>query len=243
MPLFWNKMSKSVQQNGFELTLILQQNTSIGFWTPDIRFHDVSDLDFIVQTIRINSSNIVFWSRHTVATYLQPKFKFDQYPSDEQAIHIRYGSYAYSQSYLKMVFLQPAITLNTNYDNSTTYTSNPEWTYDNSTTYYETYVSGSGFLNIIYHIYMKRQGSGIVVRLILPITLLLFLGGLTFWAEYTNRVDSTITLLLAVSALYIVILGNIPLVGYLTAIDRYVFYVSSQYLLCIVPCLLLIFCP
>ncbi len=64
------------------------------------------------------------------------------------------------------------------------------------------------------------------MRLILPITLLLVLAGLTFWAQFENRVDSTVTLLLAVSALYIVILGNIPMLGYLTDVDKYVFVVS-----------------
>lgn len=158
---------------------------------------------------------------------MEPKFKFENYPSDNQIINLRYGSYAYSQQFLKVLFLAPAISLNQNYDNSSTFMDNPEWTFDNSSTTYTNYVSSSGFYNVIYHIYMERQGAGIVVRLILPITLLLFLGGLTFWAEYTSRVDSTVTLLLSVSALYIVILANIPMVGYLTSIDRYVFAVRT----------------
>jgi len=73
------------------------------------------------------------------------------------------------------------------------------------------------------------------VRLVLPITLLIFLAGLTFWAEYGGRVDSTITLLLSVSALYIVILANIPLLGYLTAIDTYIFW---MFLMLIFTCVL-----
>jgi hypothetical protein len=161
---------------------------------------------------------------------MQPTLEFSKYPDDEQTIHLRYGSYAYNQNYLKMVFLQPALSFNQNYDGSFTFMENPLWTYEPSDTSSSTYLSSSGFLNSIYHVAVSRQGSGIVVRLVLPITLLILLAGLTFWAEYGGRVDSTITLLLSVSALYIVILANIPLLGYLTAIDNYIFWVSFSYL-------------
>ena len=40
--------------------------------------------------------------------------------------------------------------------------------------------------------------------------------GLTFWANVDSRIDTTMTILLSVSALYVVILSNIPLLGYLT---------------------------
>jgi len=160
---------------------------------------------------------------------MQPTLEFSQYPNDEQTIHLRFGSYAYSQTYLKLSFFEPAVTFNQNYDGSETFTENPLWTYDSNS--YSTYLSSSGFLNAIYHLTVSRQGSGIVVRLVLPITLLILLAGLTFWAEYAGRVDSTITLLLSVSALYIVILANIPLLGYLTAIDTYIFWVCYNVLI------------
>ena len=157
---------------------------------------------------------------------MQPKLQFVTYPNDVQVIDLRYGSYAYNQDYLKMSFVDPAISYNTNYDNSYTFRTNPIWKDNNVSSTYGTYLSGSKFMNSIYRIHIQRKGKGVVIRLILPITLLCILGGLTFWADYGNRVDSTITLLLAVSALYIVILSNIPLLGYLTNLDKYVLYVS-----------------
>jgi hypothetical protein len=155
---------------------------------------------------------------------MQQKLQFGHYPTDSQTINIRYGSFAYAQQYLRMNYWGNALTFNTNYDGSYTFMSNPIWTYDADATDYTTYVSGSGFLNAIYHIGVTRKGSGIVVRLVLPITLLILLASLTFWVDdVPSRVDSTVTLLLSVSALYIVILSNIPLLGYLTDIDKYVF--------------------
>ena len=160
---------------------------------------------------------------------MQPKFQFDKYPMDQQIIHLRYGSYAYNQNLLKMVYIDKPISFNQNFDKTDTFTENPIWTYDNSSTNSETYVSSSGFLNAIHHLYVDRRGNGIVIRLILPIAMLIMLAGLTFWSDYESRVDSTVTLLLSVSALYIVILANIPLLGYLTAIDKYVFWVSTNF--------------
>ncbi len=72
------------------------------------------------------------------------------------------------------------------------------------------------YLNII------RQSSGIIYRLAVPIMLLLLLVGLTFWSEYNGRMNTTITILLAISALYIVIFQSIPMLGYLTDFDVYI---------------------
>ena len=54
--------------------------------------------------------------------------------------------------------------------------------------------------------------------------MLLVLVSLTYWADTGDRVDSTVTILLAVSALYIVIFDNIPMLGYLTRFDNYILH-------------------
>jgi hypothetical protein len=175
--------------------------------------------------------------------------KFTEYPGDSQQILIRFGSYAYDKTWLTINFLPGALSFNENFDKSKTFLSNPSWEFLNTTmTNYTTYTSSSGFINAIYHIGVKRRGGGIVLRLILPVTLLCFLGGLTFWSEYSGRVDITVNLLLAVSALYIVILANIPLVGYLTSVDTYIFWVSFSHdllppLLCFLISLFFCFSP
>lgn len=188
----------------------------------------------LLQTIRVNAKGVVFWSRHTLATYIQPKFQFSKYPSDEQTIHIRFGSYAYDKKKLIVGYgTAKPLSYNDNFDKSLMIYQNPTWSFMDAPekTYYSTYTSGSGFVNAIYHLTFKRQAQGIIVRLVLPITLLLFLAGLSYWSPAEIRVDSTTTLLLSVSALYIVILGNIPMLGYLTAVDSFVFVVSTRILL------------
>ena len=222
MPLFWQKTSPYTRSNGYYLTKLLEMD-ELPIWLPDIRFHDASSIDVLAQTLRVNSSNVFFWSRHIVLELMQPKLQFEEYPTDEQTLLIRYGSYSFNQNLLKLYFVPSAISYNQNYDGSYTFLSNPLWVHDRDSAVADFYVSSSGFKNAIFELPVKRVSNGVMLRLVLPITILTILGGFTFWSDPGARFDSTVTLLLAVSALYIVILGNIPMLGYLTAIDKYCF--------------------
>eukprot|EP01031_Cornospumella_fuschlensis_P031427 gene31427-37985_t len=79
------------------------------------------------------------------------------------------------------------------------------------------------FSMCLINLLFSRQSNGTIVRFLLPLTLLILLSALTFWIHYESRVDITITILVSVSALYIVILQNLPMVGYLTDADRFIF--------------------
>jgi hypothetical protein len=138
---------------------------------------------------------------------------------------MRFVSYNFNAKYVEMGFNGgDGLIFNQYIDNSDTFKSNQIWTYESSA-YYPT--TGNGYSYNVYELNINRQGGGIIVRLVLPIAFLLLLSTLTFWVLYENRVDTTITIMLSVSALYIVILGNIPLVGYLTNVDKFVFWVSQ----------------
>ena len=60
------------------------------------------------------------------------------------------------------------------------------------------------------------------MRLAIPILILSMLAVFAYWSDPNDRINITITLLLAISALYIVVFQNIPMVGYLTRFDSYV---------------------
>ena len=72
-----------------------------------------------------------------------------------------------------------------------------------------------------------------MTRFAVPILLLLILAGLTFWANVDSRVDTAMTILLSVSALYVVIIGNIPQLGYLTIFDTWIFTMYVTLVLCV----------
>ena len=48
MPVFWNSVSPAMRKAGIELTMLLT-NDSVGMWLPDIRFHDVVEVDYVVE--------------------------------------------------------------------------------------------------------------------------------------------------------------------------------------------------
>ena len=90
------------------------------------------------------------------------------------------------------------------------------------------------FSDILFHCFVKSTSLCIVVcanerltkyftAINMQILVLLMLAGATFWASVESRSDTTMTILLSVSALYVVILDNIPQVGYLTSFDKWIF--------------------
>jgi hypothetical protein len=163
-------------------------------------------------------------------TLVQPGFNFRAYPNDEQSITIRYAIVNYD-AYQLQIYPQ-GIYCSILSTGDCAFSQNPVWQWnensDSCTVYYDPKGNSPIWPSYAeFQLSISRQGDGLIVRLVLPITLLLILSALTFWITYENRVDTTITILLSVSALYIVILQNIPMVGYLTNIDRFVFVVSS----------------
>lgn len=161
-------------------------------------------------------------------TLVQPDFDFRQYPNDDQDITVRLTVMNYDAADVQLFPL--AITCSFLPDDSCTFSHNAIWSWnedaDSCTTYEDPKYSMIWPNYASYTINVERSAGGILIRFVVPLTLLILLSALTFWITYENRVDTTITLLLAISALYIVILQNIPMVGYLTNVDRFVFGVS-----------------
>ena len=44
MSVFWSKCSKSMKKDGFDLTRLVD-NGEVSFWLPDIRFHDLAEME------------------------------------------------------------------------------------------------------------------------------------------------------------------------------------------------------
>lgn len=238
MPAFWEATNRKDWSVGIDLTdLLLGQNVPVEIWFPLIRFPDATEVNILSQCLKLNASNIFYQAYAIDITLVQPKFNFESYPYDEQTVVIRYVSYNFNAQYVHMGFNGGlGLIFNQYLDGSDTFKSNQIWTF-NAARFFPTIGNGYGYA--VYEFDVTRQGSGIIIRLVLPIAFLLVLSALTFWVIYENRVDTTITILLSVSALYIVILGNIPMVGYLTDVDNFVFAVSiffDSIVLCAYTC-------
>ena len=77
------------------------------------------------------------------------------------------------------------------------------------------------------YINITRRSKGLILRLALPVMFMVLLVSLTYWADLDGRVDATVTLLLAISALYIVIFQYVPMIGKLTQFDKYDRYLQN----------------
>jgi hypothetical protein len=51
----------------------------------------------------------MYWSRHMVATILQPDFDLSAYPNDEQSIVLTFESYGLTQGVMGLTFADPPI--------------------------------------------------------------------------------------------------------------------------------------
>lgn len=169
-------------------------------------------------------------SAYTV-TLVQPGFQFKKYPGDSQTLVVRFYVYPFNNASAVLHIYGDGISFSTDQNGEDTFKLNPIWEYQSyEATTYDSKGSSSYTSYALFNINVKRKGSGIVLRLIVPLLLLVLLATVSFWVYYEERVNVTLAILFSVSALYIVILGNIPLVGYLTDLDRFVFWVSLLFL-------------
>jgi hypothetical protein len=247
----WNEQKNGVINNGINLyPLIAQSDLNLRIWEPDFIFFDESESTVISKNIKLRPKGVLSSNTHFRLTVLQSQFQYQNYPVDSQNITIRFTSSTYANEFLAVHFdTPPIIYTNASYPTNGSYSFplHPIWSHDHGeedtyifketskknvyrngekVLYTRTYDHGVVFITI------SRRSSGILIRLAFPILTLMILGGLTFWASTENRIDSTMTILLAVSALYIVVFGNIPMLGYLTLFDTYT--LTMYTLLCIV---------
>lgn len=222
MPIFWSTTgSKTIT-----LTTLVS-NDSVLIFQPQLRFADAMEVEVTNEELSFNNKNMFVMKAAVVLKIVQSGFTFKKYPGDSQDLILRYYIYPFDNRTAIMTIYGNGISFSTDQRNEDTFALNPLWTYKNATaTIYNSQGASSATSYALFTINIERKGSGIVLRLVVPVLLLLILSTLTFWAAYEERVNITITILLSVSALYIVILGNIPLVGYLTSLDKYIFWVG-----------------
>lgn len=187
------------------------------------------------EFLKLSPGGQLSYSRHFTVDLLQSTFDYRKFPMDEQTINLRWISYAYTTSWLMQYLSNPPVTFFPTSSNDPSFTTNPVWTYESSSGYVHllTYSAGNVKSEAVVNVMIKRNPSGVVTRLAVPLFLLAVLGGIIFWAvDQDARFDSTVALLLAISALYIVVFQNIPMVGYLTTLDKFSLIMFGSLFLC-----------
>lgn len=221
MPLLWEHIPWS--DSGIDLTRILT-NDSVVMWLPQVTFPDASQLSVQSATLSLQEPCLFIYTTVYDMTLVQPLFDFRQYPQDSQQLVLRYTVVNYDSLQLQMY--PSGIFCSYLSDGSCSFAHNPLWTWDDQsnycTVYYDQREGSVVTPYTMYTVQVSRNPKGLVIRLVVPLALLILMSSLTFWLDHASRVDVTITLLLAISALYIVIIQNIPMVGYLTNVDDFV---------------------
>jgi hypothetical protein len=148
---------------------------------------------------------------------------------DTQEVIMRFFSYTIGDDLLT---LNPrggdqGVVLFPNYDSSPAIIHNPIWEYRKSEVTTEITNFGSAAVPLtrsvfIVHLHIARRPNEIILKLALPMLFLAIMGAMSFWTGTEERISTTMTVLLAVSALYIVVFANIPMLGYLTRFDKFV---------------------
>jgi hypothetical protein len=230
---FWDHLNVHAHlTEGLSILAYTQSQNPLMIYLPDVTFLQQVNSQVLVESLKILPGGLFFWSRHMVFVFSQCDMKYESYPRDIQTFTMAIQSYSSSSYLLELGFIGNQavefISMNT-LGSTSNLAQNQLWRYlSSSSLLAEESKAGfdpkrtfsTAYINLVF----ERQSWGIIVRFIFPITLLLLLTGLTYWIMYENRVDTTITILVSASALYIVILQNIPNVGYLTDADKFVFW-------------------
>jgi hypothetical protein len=228
----WNHINPKLGAEGIELTQYVRTDGNpLNLWLPDTYAVEAISSEKQSELIHLFPNGSLWWSRHLVAVLKQGQMSLKNYPMDNQEFIIAFESFGYDTRFveLKPFTAMETVTFNVDPHSHRPFVAiNPLWTfkssqYDvkdhNSPIFFDqkrTYSAFTIFLEF------KRDSFGIVFRLALPVLMFLFLVGFAFWAELDKRVDVTITMLLAVSALYLIIGSIIPFVGYFSILDKFV---------------------
>lgn len=203
-------------------------------WVPDIVFPDAISSTRSAQYLKLYPNGQIRQMEHFVMTFSQAHMHYQDYPCDVQNITMRFFSFTLTSNQLVFTPFTGTTELSTPPvdfiypigSNNPSFAQNPEWTLVGTDYGYANWQLSPGFFSRPFGIVtfkVKRQSSGILQRLCLPILLIMILCALSYWGNAADRVATTVTGLLAIAAVYIAVIGAIPLVGYLTRLDEYMF--------------------
>ena len=232
----WDQMNPNTYYDGIDIFPLLQEEDGLKIWTPNMYFSDGLSTEVLTTTLKLRPEGALYRSQHMKISLAQPTFNLTRYPIDSQTVYIKYGIYGLTKSIMALAVKNPPIKYTKSSDTvMPAFASNPVWRHqpgDFSGAVYEADYSHSNIERIFplvnLQVHIKREGSGVLSRFAFPVLVLLILAGFTFWDDFESRVQITLTILLSVSALYVVVIGSIPPIGYITLFDT---WINAMYLL------------
>lgn len=228
--LFEEEINPLLYINGIDITPYVRNanQTTLNIWMPDIMIKECTSANVVNELVQLHPMGQFFWSRHFQSTFSQPQMNFHRYPLDRQNFSFTFQSYSLGTNFLMIDLGNPSVSLNFAPEQNTySVEENQVWSYSGYSSFIVNEKSptafnphrqfSTAFINVAF----QRQALGVIIRLALPVTLLLVIVGFSFWGSVEKRVDIALMMILVVAALFIVDVGVIPFVGYLTVIDKF----------------------
>jgi hypothetical protein len=239
MPALWEKVNNpDIDKYGVDISeasgLTNVQGAQPAVWLPDIVFPDAISIVKSEEYLKLYPTGQLKRMQHMIITLSQGSMTYEEYPCDTQNITISFYSFTLTASQLAFQPLldengQTLPSVDLVYSPGSTiaaFAENPVWTLDAFGSDYTTWQQSAGIFERPFGIVtfrISRKSTGVLRRLCVPVLLIMLLCAMSYWSTLSDRVATTVTGLLAVAALYIGIVNSIPLVGYMTRLDDYMF--------------------
>ena len=216
-------------------------NNPLPVWYPDVEFRDAYLQRRLASVFRLRPHGEMYTASHLLLTLGQPNLDFTYYPLDKQNIELVLKSYAYNSHQLKLEFVDPAVVYVSNFESDDiAFEKNVIWYHKAGDWTVETGLSSNEFNEDYKEFYVQkasleisRYADGVILRFVVPIFMLCILCGWMFWTAVEQRASATLTVLIGISALYIIIFSSYPLTGYLSTLDSYIVEMYVLIVICV----------
>ena len=237
MPDLWKLIKPSIYASGIDITQAFTyyntQGLPTAFWLPDIIFPDANSLVVTNQYVRLWANGQIRQMQHIVLTLSASTMNYAKYPCDVQTITIDFFSFAMPTNQFQFTLIpqlpglvsKPADIMYPLGSKTPSFAENPVWTFVSMTYGYTSWQLSEGnwprpFGYVTFVI--ARKSTGVIIRLCVPILIIMVLCGFSYWSSASDRVAINVTGLLAIAAVYVGVVGAIPMVGYMTNLDCYI---------------------
>ncbi|KAJ2992051.1 Gamma-aminobutyric acid receptor subunit gamma-1 [Globomyces sp. JEL0801] len=220
--LQWNdtrlQYNQSLSNNEF-----LSMNIS-RIWTPDIYFiNQLTKMDVLGFTLKVNERGTVFWSRHIIVSFSMP-FKLQRFPFDTQSLSIRLTTFSTPNNRIQLQY-------NEDWEGGSNY---PRFldTFQSGLWKMNTVTTTKTVLNITntpigkdlltIQFVLSRMSDVYIMKYVIPLFLIGFCSTIGYWVDASalpTRGGFAVSLLLSTVTLNFVMTSDLPKVAYATSLD------------------------
>ena len=222
MYYLFDSLNPDATLDGLDITQYVRSSSfDFNIWLPDITFYQIISKEVVAELIKLYPNGTIYWARHILGSFEEPSMSFKVFPHDQQKFTLVLQSFALDSNLIELELFSTPVSLNEDARqvNKPYIKENPLWSYKGYDAVVQSDLIASPlnpnrhFSTAYISLYFERKFMGVVYRLALPITVLMMVVGISFWADEEKRLDVALRMILVVAAMYIVVTSIIPSVG------------------------------